>query len=116
MILDLHNILDALIRGAIESSVVIVNTGDGRYGWKTRVINGSILRYTFRESDLLMEALQYSDELKDAIRPIYFALEVYRDLNPSKCVFAGMRITAFIGQLVPQHLDDKLAITTLASV
>ena len=32
------------IRNAISQSRLIVNTGDGRYGWKYRVINGSVLR------------------------------------------------------------------------
>ena len=70
------------IRTAVGADVMIVNTGDGRYGWKTRVINGSKLRYTLRESDLLMEVLQYTDELFDALCPTYEAHELYRDLNP----------------------------------
>ena len=48
------------IRGAIGDSRMIVSTGDGRYGWMPRVINGSIIRQTLRESDILMEVLQWS--------------------------------------------------------
>ncbi|MFL7869378.1 MAG: hypothetical protein AB8I58_11140, partial [Anaerolineales bacterium] len=70
------------IRTVVGADAMIVNTGDGRYGWKTRVINGSKLRYTLRESDLLMEVLQYTDELFDALCPTYEAHELYRDLNP----------------------------------
>jgi hypothetical protein len=70
------------IRTAVGADPMIVNTGDGRYGWKTRVINGSKLRYTLRESDLLMEVLQYTDELFDALCPTYEAHELYKDLNP----------------------------------
>jgi hypothetical protein len=63
---------------------MIVFLGDGRFGWKTRAINGSKLRYTLRESDLLMEVLQYSDELQDALCPTFFAQEAYRDLDPAQ--------------------------------
>jgi hypothetical protein len=74
------------IRTAIGAgaSAMVVNTGDGRYGWKTRVINGSFLRYTLRESDLLMEVLQYSDELQDALCPTFYAQEQYKDESPAK--------------------------------
>ncbi len=39
------------IRNAISQSRLIVNTGDGRYGWKYRVIKGSVLRLTLSELD-----------------------------------------------------------------
>ena len=39
------------IRNAISQSRLIVNTGDGRYGWKYRAINDSVLRLTLSESD-----------------------------------------------------------------
>ena len=74
---------ESTIRGALGDSVMLVNTGDGRYGWKTHVINGSILRYTLRESDILMEVLQWSDELFDALCPTFFAKLQYRDLSPA---------------------------------
>ena len=70
------------IRGAISNSAMLVNTGDGRYGWKTRVISGSNLRYTLRESDLLMEVLQYTDELFDALCPTFHAKAQYKNLDP----------------------------------
>ena len=50
------------IRTAIQDSAMIVHVGAGYFGWKTRAINGAFLRYTLRESDLLMEVLQYTDE------------------------------------------------------
>ena len=46
------------IRNAISQSCLIVNTGDGRYGWKYRVINGSVLRLTLSESDCRGEAIE----------------------------------------------------------
>ncbi len=39
------------IRNAISQSRLIVNTGDARYGWKYRVIKGSVLRLTLSELD-----------------------------------------------------------------
>ena len=83
------------IRTAIGSSAMIVFLGDGRFGWKTRVINGSKLRYTLRESDLLMEVLQYSDELRDALCPTFFAQEAYRDLDPAQITLPDGTVTAF---------------------
>jgi hypothetical protein len=74
---------------------MIVFLGDGRFGWKTRVINGSKLRYTLRESDLLMEVLQYSDELQDALCPTFFAQEAYRDLNPAQITLPDGTVTEF---------------------
>lgn len=71
------------IRNALSSSPMLVNTGERRYGWKPRVINGSRLRYTLRESDILMEVLQWSNELFDALCPTFFAKQMYRDLSPA---------------------------------
>ena len=82
------------IRTAIQASAMIVFTGEG-FGWKTRVINGSILRYTLRESDLLMEVLQYSDELQDAMCPTFFAKEQYKDLNPASVTLPDGSVTEF---------------------
>ena len=70
------------IRGAVGESRMIVSTGDGRYGWKPSVITGSIIRQTLRESDILMEVLQWSDELKDALWPTFFAKQKYVDRGP----------------------------------
>lgn len=82
------------IRTAIQASAMIVFTGEG-FGWKTRVINGSVLRYTLRESDLLMEVLQYSDELQDALCPTYRAQEQNKDLNPAKVELPNESVTDF---------------------
>lgn len=71
------------IRNVLSDGAMLVNTGDGRYGWKTRVINGSLLRLTLRESDLLMEVLQWSDELFDALCPTFLAKQMHRDLSPA---------------------------------
>ena len=40
------------MRNAISQSRLIVNTGDGRFGWMLRLINGSIMRLTLAANDL----------------------------------------------------------------
>ena len=70
------------IRNAISQSRLIVNTGDGRYGWKYRVINDSVLRLTLSESDCRGEAIEYPGELRDALYPAFFAIQKYGDREP----------------------------------
>jgi hypothetical protein len=83
------------IRGAIGDSRLIVSTGDGRYGWMQRVINGSIIRQTLRESDILMEVLQWSEELREALWPTFFAKQKHRDLSPVIAMLPNGKATEF---------------------
>ena len=70
------------IRGAISQSRLIVATGDGRYGWMPRVINGSVLRLTLSESDLAGQALEFGDELRNALWPSFFEIQKRTDTSP----------------------------------
>jgi len=70
------------IRNAISQSRLIVNTGDGRYGWKYRVINGSALRLPLSESDLVQRRLTYTEELRDALWPAFFEIQKRADRSP----------------------------------
>jgi hypothetical protein len=70
------------IRNAISQSRLIVNTGDGRYGWKYRVINDSVLRLTLSELGCRGEAIEYPGELRDALYPAFFAIREYDDRKP----------------------------------
>lgn len=70
------------IRNAISQSRLIVNTGDGRYGWKYRVVNDSVLRLTLSESDCRGEAIEYPGELRDALYPAFFASQKYGNREP----------------------------------
>ncbi len=70
------------IRNAISQSYLIVNTGNGCYGWKYRVINDSVLRLTLSESDCRGEAIEYTGELHDALYPAFFAGQKYGDREP----------------------------------
>ncbi|CAG0983952.1 hypothetical protein ANRL3_02317 [Anaerolineae bacterium] len=73
---------EGTIRNAISQSRLIVNTGNARYGWKYRVINGSVLRLTLSESDCRGMALEFTEELRDALWPAFFALQKRADRNP----------------------------------
>lgn len=67
------------IRGAISESHMIVSTGDGRYGWKPRVINGSLLRHTIQAAELAQNRLYWDHDVKDALWPTFFAKQRYAD-------------------------------------
>lgn len=73
---------EGTIRNAISQSRLIVNTGNARYGWKYRVINDSVLRLTLSESDCQGTALEFTEELRDALWPAFFALQKRSDRNP----------------------------------
>jgi hypothetical protein len=70
------------IRNAIGQSYLIVNIGNGRYGWKYCVINDSVLRLTLSESDCRGETIEYTGELRDALYPAFFAGREYGDREP----------------------------------
>jgi hypothetical protein len=70
------------IRNAISQSCLIVNVGNGCYGWKYLVINDSVLRLTLSESDCRGEAIEYTGELRDALHPAFFAGQKYSDSEP----------------------------------
>ena len=60
------------VRNAISQSRLIVNTGDARYGWKYRVINGSVLRIQLSKTDLQKREIAYPEEVRDALFPAFF--------------------------------------------
>lgn len=70
------------IRNAVGQSRLVVSTGDGRYGWKYRLINGAVIRLTLSESDLAQHWLTYSDELRDALWPAFFEIQKWNDRAP----------------------------------
>jgi hypothetical protein len=70
------------IRNAISQSWLVVNTGDGRYGWKYCLINGAVIRLPLSESDLAQHRIIYSKELRDALWPAFFESQKRRDRLP----------------------------------
>jgi hypothetical protein len=70
------------IRNSISQSHLILNTGDGRYGWKYRLINGSLLRLPLAESDLAQRRIVYTDEIQDILWPAFFEIQKRSDRSP----------------------------------
>ena len=70
------------IRHAISQSRLIVATGDGRYGWKPRVITGSVLRLTLSASDLGGQAIEFDEDLRDALWPTFFEIQKRSNRSP----------------------------------
>jgi hypothetical protein len=70
------------IRNAVTQSGLILHTGDGRYGWKYRLINGSVLRLPLSEGDLTQRRIIYCKEVRDALWPAFFESQKYNDRLP----------------------------------
>ncbi len=70
------------IRSAVSQSRLVVSTGDGRYGWKYRLINGAVMRLPLAEANLSQRQVVYSDELRDAMWPAFFEGQKRGDREP----------------------------------
>ena len=70
------------IRGAIGQSRLIVNTGDGRYGWLPRLINGSLMRLTLAPADLDGKTIGLGEDTRALLWPAFFEIQSRRDINP----------------------------------
>jgi hypothetical protein len=70
------------IRNAVSQSQLIVSTGDGRYGWKPRLITGSVLRLTLSAANLSGETAVLTRELRDALWPSFFEIQKRTDRSP----------------------------------
>jgi Plasmid pRiA4b ORF-3-like protein len=70
------------IRNAISQSRLIVNTGKGHYGWKYRVINGSVLRIPLSKHDLQSRQIAYPEEVRDALFPAFFESQKRQERGP----------------------------------
>lgn len=86
------------IRNVISASFLIVNTGDGRYGWKYRVINGSRLRVPLSKRNLERREIAYPDEVRDALFPAFFASRRNETRTPAQVELPdGMRVEWDLG-------------------
>ena len=70
------------IRNAISQSQLLVSTGDGRFGWKPRLINNARIRHTIQAAELVQNQLYYDDDLRDAFCPTFFAIQKHNDRSP----------------------------------
>jgi hypothetical protein len=70
------------IRNAVSQSRLVVATGDGRYGWKYRLLTGAVIRLPLTEADLDQHWVTYSEELRDALWPAFFEIQKRGDREP----------------------------------
>lgn len=70
------------IRNAISQSHMIVAAGNGRYGWKPRLINGALIRHTIQAAELTQHCLYWDKDMQDVVCPTFFASKKYRDKGP----------------------------------
>lgn len=80
------------IRNAISQSRLVVSTGDGRYGWKYRLINGAVIRLPLTEADLAQRRVIYSAELRDALWPAFFEIHKRNDRAPVHLKLPGEKL------------------------
>jgi hypothetical protein len=73
---------DQTIRGIISASKSIVPTGEGRYGWKARLLTGAVLRLTLSAEDLRGTTLEIGNEVRDALWPAYYEIQKRSDESP----------------------------------
>jgi hypothetical protein len=72
---------------------LIVNTGDGRYGWKYRVLTGSVMRLNLSKSDVRSTAVEFTDEVRDLLWPAFFEIQKRADEEPVKLRLPSRRVT-----------------------
>ena len=75
------------IRGAINGSHMILSTGDRRFGWKPRLITGSVLRHTLQAAELGKQWLYWDIGVRDALWPGFFETQKYGDQKPVTASF-----------------------------
>jgi hypothetical protein len=81
------------IRHALGQCRLIANTGDGRYGWYPRLIDGSLVRVPLVDSDLEARRIVIDDEARDLLWPSFFAIQSLQDRKPVHVIFPGGRQT-----------------------
>ena len=57
------------VRSALTQSQAIVPLGDGRWGWRARLINGAVHRAILHDEDLLEHELLAGEALRDLLMP-----------------------------------------------
>ena len=70
------------LRNAIGQSRLIVNTGDGRYGWMLRLINESIMRLTLTANDFNGTTIELGDDTREFLWPTFFEIQSRCDRSP----------------------------------
>lgn len=81
------------IRNAIGQSRLVAATGDGTYGWRPRLMTGSVLRLTLTPDNLAGQDIEFGDEVRDALWPAFFESGKRRDLEPVQVKLAQGTVT-----------------------
>lgn len=77
------------IRGALNSSSAIIATSDGRYAWKSRLLNGVVQRIILHDEDLAERELLLDDLQRDLLRPNGFNDSKYGVAGDARLELAG---------------------------
>ncbi|MEK7808170.1 MAG: hypothetical protein AAB571_03795, partial [Chloroflexota bacterium] len=72
------------LRNAVSQSRLIVAIGDGRYGWKPRLITGVVLRVPLTAESVAGLSVPFGDEVRDALWPSFFEIQKRNDRSPAK--------------------------------
>jgi len=88
------------IRGAISQTRLITRTGDGRYGWMLRLINGATMRVTLTLTALDGQAVELGDDARELLWPTFFE-------NASRCDRSPIDL------LLPDGTHTAMALTHL---
>lgn len=72
------------LRNAVSQSRLIVAIGDGRYGWKPRLITGAVLRLPLTAKGIADHHVPFGDEVRDALCPSFFEIQKRNDRSPAK--------------------------------
>ncbi|HZO26676.1 MAG TPA: hypothetical protein VFH48_11885 [Chloroflexota bacterium] len=74
----------ATIRGTVTGARMLVNLGDGRYGYLPQVRVGSLLRLPLTEKKPANHPLIFSDEIVQALWPSFHEVQKRQDRRPIK--------------------------------
>ncbi len=90
------------IRGAIGQGCTIVATGDGRYGWRPRLMTGVHLRLTLSADDLARSSLEFGDDIREALWPTFFESAMRSDRDPITVDLPNGQSVAWSLSVLPQ--------------
>ena len=74
----------ATIRGALTQSRLLLNLGDGRFGYLPYLLTGSLLRLPFTEKKPANHPLSFTDEVHFALWPSSTEIEKRRVTRPAR--------------------------------
>lgn len=98
----------ATIRSTLTQSDLIVSLGNGKYGWKYRVITGSLLRLSLYPTDLKSGRIEFPTDLIEALFPAFFESGKRQDRAPIQLLLpTGERTTLSVELIQPSIWGTK---------